>query len=684
MTEADPILEAALTYARAGLAVFPVRLGVRGNGKKDVRPIDDWDAASTTDPEKITGWFTNGWKGAALAIDTGKSGIVVADCDVSDGKRGPENWEILGERSEFRVRTPTGGLHDWYRADPERPVTVANRGEVADGVDVRGNGGFVFVPPTIDPRGGAWQWELGEIPDAFDDLDVMPAVIPERLLSARSALRPKPEKLAPEGASQLFASPSSLMGNGKKESDARALLTAELEAFTALTDPGSGRSHILAQRLGVLAGHGVDVFWPYEEALETLLSACQANGFIGEHGENYARGQAARGLDFGMEEPWTRLPEALDQVPEPTVDAVDALLAEMRGLEEIKAQKPPRMLIQGLLTLDSESWVIGAPGSKKSFVVLDQALHVAEGLPWMGLKTTQGLVVMIVAEGSGGLGARVQAWERQNGRPLPTAVRVLPRPVQAANHGAWQVLVKACERLRPVLVVIDTQARVTVGLEENSAKEMGQYVEAVRAIREATGACVLSVHHTGRAGGDARGSSAIDGAQTTELKVISEAGALIGKLRSEKQKDLALAPDIDLTFVRHVVGVDEDGQEVSSLALSGNTFEAASARSADAVGEKIDLEPWRGQDPGAWTVIDGVPNNASLKRKILQVLRDHARDLGLTDPQVRAIVKERWSEPSKSGWNTAWQEVCSLPCVINSRGERWTLDRVTLGLPDFD
>ena len=31
--------------------------------------------------------------------------------------------------------------------------------------------------------------------------------------------------------------------------------------------------------------------------------------------------------------------------------------------------------------------------------------------------------------------------------------------------------------------------------------------------------CVLTVHHTGRSGGDARGSSAIDGAQTTELKV---------------------------------------------------------------------------------------------------------------------------------------------------------------------
>src|ERR1044072_6425954 len=98
------------------------------------------------------------------------------------------------------------------------------------------------------------------------------------------------------------------------------------------------------------------------------------------------------------------------------------------------------MRIQGLLTLDSESWVIGAPGSKKSFVVLDQALHVAEGQPWIGLKTTRGMVVMIVAEGSGGLGARVKAWEAENGRALPADVKVLPRPVQAADLQAWAVL----------------------------------------------------------------------------------------------------------------------------------------------------------------------------------------------------------------------------------------------------
>src|SRR6185369_12613717 len=139
----------------------------------------------------------------------------------------------------------------------------------------------------------------------------------------------------------------------------------------------------------------------------------------------------------------------------------------------------------------------------------------ANGREWQGLKVTQASVVMIVAEGAGGMSNRVKAWEQEHG-PMGDDVRLLPRPVQAKDLKAWMVLVEACRRLQPGMVVIDTQARVTVGLEENSATEIGIYVEAVRATREATGACVLTVHHTGRKGGDARGSSAIDGAQHTE------------------------------------------------------------------------------------------------------------------------------------------------------------------------
>ena len=49
-------------------------------------------------------------------------------------------------------------------------------------------------------------------------------------------------------------------------------------------------------------------------------------------------------------------------------------------------------------------------------------------------------------------------------------------------------------------MVIDTLARTSAGLEENSAKDMGVYINNCYKIRDAAregGATVLVVHHTG-------------------------------------------------------------------------------------------------------------------------------------------------------------------------------------------
>lgn len=652
----DETLAAALTYAERGLYVFPVRLGVRGDGKKDVRPIDAWKSASSRDPEQITTWWTNGWAGAALAIDTGKSGLVVADQDVSDGKRGPENWEILGERSEFRVRTPSGGLHDYYRADPEQPVSVANRGEVTDGVDVRGDGGFVFAPPTRDPRGGSWEWELGEIPEDFSELERVPAVIPERLNAARATLRPKATEAQQASEDPLFSDSAGDYGpdgGWKTKETAGALLDQELKSFLALTSEGSARSHVLAQRLGVLAGHGIPAFWDYDTALSILMDACVRNGFTAAHGERYAESQARRGLDYGMTQPWhMRLSFSGEEpAPEPTADAVDALIAEMLNADQLQERPAPKYLIKGLLNLDSEAWTIGEPGCKKSFVVLDQAIHVVKGMPWRGLKVSQGPVVMIAAEGAAGMSTRVKAWQQEYG-PIGEGFYMLPRPVQASNTGAWRVLAEACKRLGAVMVIIDTQARVTVGLKENDATDMGVYVHAVGVIREATGACVHTIHHTGRNGGDARGSSAIDGAQGTELKVVKKS-AYAGMLTVEKQKDMEEIEDIPLNFKRVVVGQDEDGDEITSLVLvEGNVF-------IDAQGQE-EPEQWQIEAP-------------SVVEQIITVLTDHAGTRGMTKPEVKATVLERFhggraDALEKSTWHTSWSRAVARDEVIMDSG----------------
>jgi hypothetical protein len=94
------------------------------------------------------------------------------------------------------------------------------------------------------------------------------------------------------------------------------------------------------------------------------------------------------------------------------------------------------------------------------------------------------------------------------------------------EHGAY-----------PGLLVVDTVARCMVGGDENSARDMGQFIENVSRFCEPYGAASLFIHHTGKNGVDERGSSALRGAADTVMAMRPEGSGL--KLTCEKQKDAA-------------------------------------------------------------------------------------------------------------------------------------------------
>jgi hypothetical protein len=246
------------------------------------------------------------------------------------------------------------------------------------------------------------------------------------------------------------------------------------------------------------------------------------------------------------------------------IDPVDVMLSQLLDVEQLRALPPPLPLISGVLDRTTTAWLIGASGSYKSFVALDMAAHVGLGRPWRGHDVVQGTVIYVVAEGAAGMRLRVDAWEREHG-PMG-AVRFLPMPVQA-NGPAWPVLVEVCRRVAPVLVIIDTQARVTIGLDENSNSDMSTYAERVDQIKRASGACVLTVHHLGRSGTNARGASAIDGAQDAELRV-HKLGEYAIELHMDKQKDQAELPPMPIRLKRSDGGCDPvTGRDLSSLVI---------------------------------------------------------------------------------------------------------------------
>jgi AAA domain len=213
-------------------------------------------------------------------------------------------------------------------------------------------------------------------------------------------------------------------------------------------------------------------------------------------------------------------------------ESFTAQLVDTDGLDSLPEADP---LLRDLLARDSLAWIYGKPGSGKSFVALDWAGCIAGGIPWQRHEVvTPGPVLYIGAEGAHGVRRRVRAWEALTGLPM-AGVSFLPVAPQLLDTFDMAALTRLVETMWPVLIVVDTQARTTVGAEENSARDMGRVVDAADRLRSASRACVLLVHHEGRNGEHPRGSSAVDGAADAIFRVTKD-GPWV-RVDNVKQKD---------------------------------------------------------------------------------------------------------------------------------------------------
>lgn len=228
-----------------------------------------------------------------------------------------------------------------------------------------------------------------------------------------------------------------------------------------------------------------------------------------------------------------------------------------------------RWTVKHVLPADSLGMLFGGSGTFKSFLAVDMALHVAHGLPWMGRLTRRAPVLYIAAEGGAGLAARIRAWHKSRGLKrddVRDSFAVLPVALDLSAD-AWRVVEAAQGMgLSPGLVVVDTLSQTYSG-EENSANEMAAYFrELGLRFREVWGASVVIVHHSGHNATERpRGSSAIRANVDFLLGAWRDEKEMLATLSCVKQKDGELFDDA--TFAVNVVdlGLDEDGDKITSL-----------------------------------------------------------------------------------------------------------------------
>lgn len=248
-------------------------------------------------------------------------------------------------------------------------------------------------------------------------------------------------------------------------------------------------------------------------------------------------------------------------------DGKAGLLLDLSTLKERAASV--KWLIKGAVPDDSLGMIFGASGTFKSFVALDQALHIAHGMQWMGRKTRQGAVVYVAAEGGAGIYRRVAAWHQRHGLDLAANFFVCVTPLILSDETYMAHLAEQIAALseRPALVVIDTLSQTFAG-DENSATDISSYLRLANAhIRAKFSCCVEIIHHSGHAATERpRGSSAITANVDFMLGMFRPDAAMpTARMETIKQKDGEKLSSQGFALEREVLGQDEDGDEITSL-----------------------------------------------------------------------------------------------------------------------
>ncbi len=172
--------DAALDYAAQGTPVFPCRPG----GKAPLTQRGHLDAS--TDPDQIRAWWAR-WPEANIGVPTGeRSGILALDVDDPAGldELEHEHGRLPATRTHS---TGSGGMHYLYLY-PAGANVRNSAGKLAPGIDTRGEGGYIIVPPSSTTR--PYQL-LDELPLADTPAWLIEALTRPRS-EARSSVAPAP------------------------------------------------------------------------------------------------------------------------------------------------------------------------------------------------------------------------------------------------------------------------------------------------------------------------------------------------------------------------------------------------------------------------------------------------------------------------------------------------------------
>jgi hypothetical protein len=147
-------LNAALQYAKFGFSVIPISPGQKN---PPLIPFKEYQTRCAT-PEEIAEWWIK-WPDANVGIITGKiSDLTVVDLDKYKTEYDPTiEEEFFGSIETPTAVSPREGQHLYFTYC--EGITV--RSNVFPAIDIRGEGGYIVAPPSINGTGKPYKWIIG-------------------------------------------------------------------------------------------------------------------------------------------------------------------------------------------------------------------------------------------------------------------------------------------------------------------------------------------------------------------------------------------------------------------------------------------------------------------------------------------------------------------------------------------
>lgn len=434
----------ALKYAADGFAVFPVyeptgigvcscgRIGCKGKHPRTPNGCSD----ATTDTETIKRWWGR-WPNASIGIATGKaSSVSVVDLD---GLEGIMSGRRLGLQSA--VTALTGSGEQLYYADPNGLLNNSVK-KVAAGIDIRGNGGYVVVPPSLHPNGKRYSWRTRPL--------------------CRTALPPLPRLEEQNSASSTLTS---------------TIRKPDGWIAAALEEMRKGHvSNTLVSVLGKFRHHNFS-----EDDTYKLL-------------QPYALldGRPFKGLRDKITEIWQRYPQNTLNSGISRAESIDDFLKDVKEVEWIC--KP-------FIAKKSIGFVVGLPETLKTWFCVDLAVEsVRDSGLWAGLFPVTSCRTLFVEQERArdetqNRFDRVLAAKNLQQTDLRGKLFIQAGTTIRLNLDAsFQAFRGELAELRPDLVIFDS-FRTAHSASENDSMEMQKVGERIKALRNEFNCAFLFIHH---------------------------------------------------------------------------------------------------------------------------------------------------------------------------------------------